>query len=309
LYIVTINGERIGKNFEQELYDHYSFSLIQPFWEKKRNLTPTAFLSVDWPAINKALTSSPTKTARWITKHATGICGTNNNLLRWKQRDDDLCPRCNQPETTLHVWLCTGHGAGALWTTLISELESWLSSQNTAPTLQAVLLHHLNSWIFKIPATPTARSFIETSQDFIGWDYILEGVFSVEWARIQQKYLDSLGMRSTGHQWLVRLIKRLWQIAWTIWSHRNDIAAASNNKRKNTQLNHDLTLEIDSASTIDHTLTIPSDLVAKIPTMSQDSKKAWIANIRAHKKIKLFHPSHQHDICQMQKVMHNFLSR
>ncbi len=202
-YIVTINGERIGKNFEQQLHDHYSSATMQPFWEKKRNINPNTFHFVDWLAINKATNSSAKHTARWITKHATGICGTNDNLLRWKQRDDDICPRCGQPETTLHVWQCTGHGAGDLWITWLSELESWLISQHTAPTLQAALLDHLHSWIFKPADTPSVRSFIETSQDLIGWNYIVEGVFSVEWARIQQRHMDSLGLRSTGHQWLV----------------------------------------------------------------------------------------------------------
>ncbi len=229
-YILTIQNERIGKNFEQQIYDYISASSMMSFWEKKRKLTHDTFFCVDWDSIHKASSTSTKHTTRWINKHATGICGTNNNLLLWKQRDDDTCPRCDQPESSIHVWRCQGCGANELWTQHLSNLEKWLESQHTAPMLQYALLDNLRSWLDNTSPKPSVRSFIETAQDLIGWDYILEGVFSIEWSRIQQQHLLSLGRSTSGHTWLVRLIKRLWEIAWNIWLHRNSVATTSNNK-------------------------------------------------------------------------------
>ena len=142
---------RIGKNFIQPIYDHVSVASMTQFWAKKRQLTKDTFFSMDWNAIYKASSTSSTKTTRWINKHATGICGTNNNLLLWKQRDDDLCPRCGQPESSIHIWRCQGSGAKDLWNQHLFDLEKWLESQNTAPTLQHALLGNLRNWLDNKP--------------------------------------------------------------------------------------------------------------------------------------------------------------
>ena len=308
-YILTVQNERIGKNFAQQIYDHVSAASMKQFWGKKRRLTQNTFFSVDWNAIYKASSTSTKKTTRWINKHATGICGTNNNLLKWKQRDNDLCPRCGQPESAPHVWRCQGHGADKLWNQYFSDLEKWLVSNETAPALQHALIENLQHWLDNPEPAPSVRYFIETSQDMIGWDYILEGVFSIEWATAQQQHLSSLGRLTTGHTWLVRLIRRLWEIAWNTWSHRNSVATTSNNKRKHEQLSQQLLSELETANDLRSSLHIPSDLSDAIPHMSLDSKSAWIDHIRAHKKIKLFQPIYHAEIRQMQRTMSQFLTR
>jgi ribonuclease HI len=308
-YFVTLDDNRIGKNFASQLYEHASRTNMQKFWKKKRSIDTPVFDIVDWTAIQKAASTSNNMTVRWINKHSTGICGTNDNLLLWKQRNDNFCPRCGSPETASHVWQCQGKGADKLWTQSLQDLDKWLHDHNTAPELHTALLSNLRYWITATPH-PHPRSYLETTQDLIGWDYVLEGVFTLDWARLQQCHLASIGKSSTGHSWLVKLIKRLWQIAWTLWEHRNNAASLSNTKRKHEELTSTLLQELDSTNPLTAPLlNLPNDLGTKLHDLSIDTKHAWIDHIRAHKKLRLSDPSLRQEIRLMKGVMTRFLQK
>ena len=43
------------------------------------------------------------------------------------------------------------------------------------------------------------------------------------WSQAHQAYMISLGRRTTGIQWMSRIIRRIWQIAWDLWIHRRSV--------------------------------------------------------------------------------------
>jgi hypothetical protein len=45
----------------------------------------------------------------------------------------------------------------------------------------------------------------------------------VEWAGIQQAHFLWLGRRNTGKHWATSMVVKLWEIAWDLWDHRNQI--------------------------------------------------------------------------------------
>ena len=53
------------------------------------------------------------------------------------------------------------------------------------------------------------------------------GQMAPEWAAAQQSYLDWLGKRRTGKQWLIAITVKLLNISWDMWDHRNRILHAS----------------------------------------------------------------------------------
>jgi hypothetical protein len=67
-------------------------------------------------------------------------------------------------------------------------------------------------------------------QNDIGWGPGLEGCLGASWRQDQEQYYSSLGQARSGLRWTTALVLKLWQVAWNMWEHRNqiehDIAAA-----------------------------------------------------------------------------------
>jgi hypothetical protein len=61
------------------------------------------------------------------------------------------------------------------------------------------------------------------AQDSIGWLAFFEGCITVEWAGVQEAHFIWLGRRNTGKRWATSLVMKLWEGAWELWDHRNQI--------------------------------------------------------------------------------------
>ena len=110
----------------------------------------------------------------------------------------------------------------------MSSFSSWLESVRTAPEIVFWIIHRLTEWRSSEPHS-TARSdlpgLLEAihAQDRIGWLAFFEGCIAVEWAGVQEAHFIWLGRRNTGKRWATSLVVKLWEIAWDIWDHRNQI--------------------------------------------------------------------------------------
>ena len=49
----------------------------------------------------------------------------------------------------------------------------------------------------------------------------MEGCILKNWAAKQQEYYTWLQRHNTGKRWTTTLIKKLWEILWNMWEHRN----------------------------------------------------------------------------------------
>lgn len=58
-------------------------------------------------------------------------------------------------------------------------------------------------------------------QDLIGWQAAFEGCWATEWSFVQEKYFEWQEKRNSGRRWLIAIIRKLWEIAWDLWSQRN----------------------------------------------------------------------------------------
>jgi hypothetical protein len=61
------------------------------------------------------------------------------------------------------------------------------------------------------------------AQDRMCWLAFFEGCIAEEWAGVQHAHFLWLGRRNTGKQWATALVVKLWEIAWDIWDHQNQI--------------------------------------------------------------------------------------
>lgn len=153
-------------------------------------------------------------------------------------KDHDECPRCGKIEDAPHVVRCKGTGTDAIFEVAVSKLEITMGDRFTAPGIAAAIGKRIRQWRKHSTediidqATPLPRYYRNDEfgtkeavmeQDKIGWYNLLLGRLSTKWMDAQQKYLESLGKRTTGRRWTIAIISKLWDIAWDMWQHRNHI--------------------------------------------------------------------------------------
>ena len=130
----------------------------------------------------------------------------------------------------------------------MGKLKNELTKLHTLLNLTEVLCNRLTAW--RHDAEPTVqvshflglRTTIE-NQEKVGWQAMLEGMPVKGWEEVQQRYLIWRKKRQTGKQWLAAVIRKLWDVAWDLWEHRNGILHDVNTNVAEQQLNSEVTAE------------------------------------------------------------------
>jgi len=145
-------GKKITADFSNTVYDLVHSDEAKEYWRRKDDLQPEAVKEVSWEAIGKAMQETKRPRRVFISKHTCGMCGVGKFMKRWKQRQDDACPRCGAMEDAAHVWTCHGSGADDLWEKSVEDLNRWLTVVQTDPDIQHCIVSYLRSW--KYDAAP-----------------------------------------------------------------------------------------------------------------------------------------------------------
>lgn len=176
------------------------------------------------------------------------MCGVGKYMKRWQQRQDDSCPRCRLQEDSAHVWQCHGEGADGIWDKSIMELEKWLTKMLSDPDIKCAILFHLKSWRNGQPQASLNPFLLEEllqCQSRIGWHRFFEGWLVHEWTVAQQAYYKISKSLRSGRRWTIELIKKLWDVAWDLWEHHNNILHKEQNvvtDKASCSLNHQVSL-------------------------------------------------------------------
>jgi hypothetical protein len=164
-------------------------------------------------------------------------------MKRRKKRPSAQCPQCPCPEETVdHVYNCPAPEAGQQWAESLDKLEVLLQEQNTDPDIIRNIREGLNSWRSDPTAgvAPATMSSARAAQEFIGWRPFLEGCLTMEWQAQQQRYYETLKSRKTGRRWATLVIRKLWDVAWDMWEHRNGILHKKDNTVKHQATDEEL---------------------------------------------------------------------
>jgi hypothetical protein len=224
--------KEINKIDKQVMYDYTFSQQSKDYWSRKHQLTHEMITNINWEACKTSLNKLPFGERCWLLKHATGFCGVGKMEKLQGNKDHDACPRCGMTEDAPHIVRCQGTGTDA------SKLELTMGDKFTAPEIISVIGKRIRQWrkLSKSDivdhATPFRRCYRNdkfgtkaavAEQDKIGWYNMLLGRLSTKWMDAQQKYLESIGKRTTGKRWTIPIISRLWDIAWDMWQHRNHV--------------------------------------------------------------------------------------
>jgi hypothetical protein len=229
---IWIGDKKVCKDFSTTIYEVVHAEEAKQYWLSKSRVSQEGYDATNWDALGKAMEESSRSKRVFMMKHTAGMCGVGKFMLKWKQRDNPNCPRCGQFEDAPHVWTCQGCEANDVWKESLDKLNEWMSSIQTDPDIQDGIIAYLNGWRYDSMSEPLLPSDIYDLilyQSTQGWRTFFEGWIPIAWEETQQSYYSLLKSRRTGRRWTICLIKKLWDIAWDLWNHRNGILHHSEN--------------------------------------------------------------------------------
>jgi hypothetical protein len=290
---VHIQGMAIKQHLDESIFSHCSRPAILQTWQRRRNMSPQAQLSIDWNLVQIAMKRIPHARKLFIIKHISNRSATGIQMQRRKVRHIDNCPRCQQPhENNDHILQCQQLGAQEQWIQSLQNLEINLCRLQAPPNLPTALISLLDSWRnkqrFQVnPAWDTVTRSMIKAQQLIGGKLTLEGCIHSSWKDTMHQYLSGLSSKVNGERFVTSIIKHLWQIAWDMWDHRNKVLHESDTNEALlgiTAINSHIT-DMYRAGT--HPLMTPDEKILFHPPLESllrlrpTSKQAWVATVKA----------------------------
>jgi hypothetical protein len=96
----------------------------------------------------------------------------------------------------------------------------------TDPRIVKTVIEGLNGWRRgeeKIYNNRFSAEQVADKQTELGWKHFFEGRLHNQWRKLQESYHLQMSIRRSGKRWSGAIIKKLWDIAWDLWEHRNGI--------------------------------------------------------------------------------------
>ena len=113
-----------------------------------------------------------------------------------------------------------------------SEPQKWMQKQQIHIKIIDSLIHNLNSWRSQKRSTYTPSNYTLQlalkEQNNIGWNHFIEGFWSKQFSLCQQQHFNTLNITKSTILLLSKTQWRIWQIAWQLWDHQNNILHGDN---------------------------------------------------------------------------------
>ena len=109
------------------------------------------------------------------------------------------------------------------WQNSIGLLEYQLTKIDTPPILANTIVQQLLHW--RDPSynpEGTQHVGLVQAQTVVGWRNFLYGQLSPRWQQAHAQLLPSENNHKS-KRWTIQIIKKLWNVAWDLWEHRNGI--------------------------------------------------------------------------------------
>ena len=237
IYIKRNDGDllRICSRLMDTLMEEINKTKIRKYWIHKRKFTSRQEKDIDWEIITKCRNSLSKSKAIWGSKWLSGFCGVGRMLQLQRFQTHSKCPRCNMDnEDVIHVIQCRDTRATNLWNQELDKLKEWMLDKGGDPDLTNLIYSSLRSWRDSTPLPSFFTSDITLSQailkqDAIGWKSFVDGFLVKEWRIIQHRFMKSKRDPRSSILWMIRLQKRIWEIPWLLWEHRNNILHGETN--------------------------------------------------------------------------------
>jgi len=223
---MRINGHKIVGAIDDLLYDHCHRVETVHYWESKGRIMEQHADDIDWESHKKAMTTFGAR-KHWVTKHFLGWAGSGVNMQKWGYRTINKCPRCDEPESTLHVIQCRAADNDQVYWGAVAPLGDWLVKK-AHPDVQQAIMEHMNAYRERRTAVVKedwSEEVKEASreQSRLGYRSLAEGLPVTRWRCIAQTRATKGDVVEKGLRWTSALIRKCWEVSWDMWVERNDI--------------------------------------------------------------------------------------
>ncbi|CAJ1938568.1 unnamed protein product [Cylindrotheca closterium] len=253
--------------------------------------------------------SLPAGVQRWTTKHVVGMCGVGKFKVRWGYDTSAACPCCGEFKDHLHVPRCRAPSASAEWDRQTVALDLWLDTQVTDPAIKHALLSLLKGVcdpsLPSIRMVPGGLSSAFRSQQRIGYQGLLEGRLSRQWAPLQEEYLQSRGSQRSPTLWASRLSHQLILLGFQLWEHRNSVQHSEDNvqlQERSQQVNDGIHNQFDMGPTdlpkvVQRMLSVKRRTVLNKPLVDREE---WLKLVRMERT------AYRRALAPQRRILHRF---
>jgi hypothetical protein len=279
---IYIGKTKIYKDLEKQVREHSRVYATRQFLDRREKVKNQSFGDVNWEAIDKTMQTSALSTRIWITKRVANDCGANAILFQRKQRANDACPFCQQPEYPLHVYKCHNVEVERKWHEELENFKKDLQSANTNPLVIDNLLLGLRAWR---KDEQNGSHGLLADQNAIGWNAVLEGCLGISWTTAQEDYIREENIQQNSLKWGILVVRKLWKIAWELWQHRN-LKEHNQDKEKETErIRIQIATEIEIGHQhINELYQFFKDTeINKLQGSNQGYQLAWLRNVKARR--------------------------
>lgn len=259
-------------------------------------MTTRATALINWPAIGKASRKLSPNGALWLTKSVNRFTATG----RWKKWEHSRCPRCGETkEDTLHVLLCEDDEAKENLYESVTEFETWMENYGTHTAIRNIFtttileqqqtsLSITARFILHNDNPPHLGQLIQnpaSEQDEIGFN-TLEGKISSKWKEAQDEYYEITNeKRKTGVTWLAWMIKKLYSITKSQWTHRNEVLLLQStyqaSQEELAQLKSEIRkeFELGDGNILGNGIALFTVNEDDVKIFTVDEQKAWLKSV------------------------------
>jgi hypothetical protein len=162
--------------------------------------SPAVFDLIAWPIFHQATLTTSFLRRLFTIKWVNSLLPFQKQQFLYKQSPTASCPSacgCTE-EDWYHFPRCAHEQRRASWKSLPSGLAKVMERWKLDPSLRWAALH-LISTLTQSSAIPIDNladeyTMLIATQQSIGADSLLFGFFSVDWARLQERYLQAVGL-------------------------------------------------------------------------------------------------------------------
>ena len=290
---VWIRGRKLSSFTKQAVYELVNDKKAKDYWMKKESnpLTEEQWDSFNKPALKTAKKERPTGKNRFIFKFATGHFACGRQMKRRKEWNHDRCPVCGAPdENNHHVLMCQAVSSRATWTKALQDLKKWMTDADTQPDIQKHILDLLEAWVDdrpqpRLPLTSLEnRRALQAQNDIGAWNMIL-GRISTQLEVRQGRHYKSIKSRRSGRRWTVELIKKMQDVAWDMWDHRNSVLHGDPTRHHQKTELEDANDEIEREWTRGPAGLLAQDLFlfrsrSTVDNWNLEEKREWLASVQ-----------------------------
>jgi hypothetical protein len=239
----SIDGITVTRRLETTIRTKARLPALKEYYLQRLGWDHRTYQAVDWDLFGSVFPKM-NKRRNFLTKFCCYTLPTGDRLHRRTDSYDDRCPSCHAPnETDDHILQCNAPARRAwrsdLLKTLLKPLNAFVDPVLLDIFREGLLRFfgddHLDPTIY-----PPRYQRLLKQQSAIGWNNLLRGKLSEDWAYLQQQYCNrhNIKMNHIQRLWLSKLLRTMWIRIHDLWLARNNDRHGRNNKAK-FQASHD----------------------------------------------------------------------